>query len=94
MKKTLIWIIPIIIVIGVVVGTILLLNNSNNSINNYDYEKIIGKSFTMADNSYIVFKDNKRGIGQLPEHKSRIFLSLKLILTKLGSKTLSSENLK
>lgn len=62
MKKTLIWIISIIIVIGVVVGTILLLNNSNNSINNYDYEEIIGKSFIMADNSYIVFKDNKRFI--------------------------------
>ena len=62
MKKVLIWIFSIIIVIGLILGIVFLLINSTELENSYDYEKIIGKSFIMADDSYIVFKENKRFI--------------------------------
>lgn len=59
MKKMIITIISILVLTSIIIG-IIFINNKNNLLdNNYDYEKIIGKSFIMSDESYIVFKSNK-----------------------------------
>ena len=43
---------------------------------------------------FFVFVDKTKGIGAFPEHKSNIFWSFKFIVTKLGNKMDSKENLK
>ena len=58
MKNKVFIIIVNIVIIALTVLGIILLKNSTESVN-YDYEKIMGKSFVMKDESYIVFNKDK-----------------------------------